>query len=299
MRDVRRAGESAHRWLLSLVEPGEVQTQLPTLLNILIGCWICEKGLSADPGSRGSRATADSVLASLNFRSQEGEQFLALLNCDAASVLLSAGILRAREKKTEVLDRFVRLVASTMSEHVTPSDLRDTGLFATRFLLSRLQLGPVPARRTISECTYLRDPRLIHADASTIRNVADGIAEYTNFGETLSDPNPIVIADIRMALRVLMIYYLRNYNLEMGCLIQRAINYLTPTVVDCDIEAIRFILLQQQPNGCFGFLAPEIYRMRATECITNDIDIYLLTTISCLWSIAETTQKEFKLFTSV
>src|SRR6266566_1008493 len=85
-------GSRARSWLLGLNKLIGVDTSISiaSILQILVGCWICENALVRDGEQTGVQSLARELHRRLNDGGQE--VFSGLLNCDAALILLSAGI---------------------------------------------------------------------------------------------------------------------------------------------------------------------------------------------------------------
>ena len=140
---------------------------------------------------------------------------------------------------------------------------------------------------------------LFRADESLIRSLATDIAASTAYGRDAFAPEPELLEQLATVIPVWMLCYLRQYNLEMGTLLLRTMNYLHLQDIAFS-TALNFVLMQQQPDGRFGFLGPEASQLRSTKPQFNEeFDLYLPLTVSCLWAIAETTNPDFILFNSI
>src|ERR1043166_3984429 len=113
---VQLVGSRAQHWLLALCARAGRDIPLCRLLQALVGCWICDKGLTADLGRADWVAIARMVQARLEQASSRDEASSVLLACDPAIVLLSAGILRALACDDETLTTFVDQVGAGVRE---------------------------------------------------------------------------------------------------------------------------------------------------------------------------------------
>lgn len=293
-------GSRARIWLLELYELIGSDTRIPisSILQILVGCWICEKALGADTGKPDAQFLACELQRRLDLREQEG--FSALLSSDAALVLLSAGILRAFDSRSATIELFIQKVASGLQMHVDQDQPEAAELFATRFLLHNLHMHPYLDTYRINSAQISPGTNLFQADESIIRSVATDIAAVTIYGQRPPSANPELFEQLAVALSVWMLYYFRKYNLEIGTLLLRTMNYLHLRGDRAFQMGLNFVLAQQQPDGRFGFLAPEVFHLRSTKPDFDEtFDLYLPLTVSCLWAIAEVTDPDFILFSSI
>lgn len=298
---VSLVGCRARTWLLGLYELicTDVRIPMASILQTLVGGWICEKALAADKRKPDVKSLAREVQRRLdNLREQEA--FLALQSSDIALVLLSAGILRALDSKSENIELFIQNVASSVQMHEDKDKKESAELFPTLFLLHNLHLHQDPGTYKIDSLRIFQEKDLFHADESVIRLLVDDITAATVYGQSSPSAEPELLERLSVALPIWMLYYLRKYNLEAGTLLLRAMNYLHLQEEPAFQMSINFVLAQQQPDGHFGFLAPEISQFRLTNPHFDEVsELYLPLTISCLWTIAEATVPDFILFSSI
>ncbi len=287
------AGARARTWFLELHEDRSAETRIPlaSVLQCLAGCWICEQLLVAEARKPDVQSFADQVERRL--KGQEQQAFSALMGCDAALVCLCAGILRALDRRSEHLERFVQQLALSLQGH----EDNDPDLFATRFLLHDLGLQSDPGPYHIHSPQLESGTNLFLVDESAIASMAAAIAASTAYGKRPPSAQPELLEQLKAVLPVWMLYYFRQYNIEMGTLLLRAMNYLRLSQDKAVEEGLAFVFAQQQPDGRFGFFAPEVSNLRSKGRDLNDlIDLYLPITVSCLWAIAEVTLEGFSLF---
>lgn len=298
---VTLVGYRARIWLLEVCEHicADAQTPMSSILQTFVGCWICEQALVPDTGERDILSLAREVQKRFDDL-EEQETFSALLSSDAALVLLSAGILRALDSKSATIELFVQEVASNV-QTTEDQDQTDTAeLFAARFLLNCLHLHPDPGTYSISTPRISPPTNLFQADESVVRSLAADIAASTAYGQRPPLAEPKFLEQLAVVLPVWMLYYLRQHNLEIGTLLLRTMNYLHLQGDPAFQMGLNFVLAQQQPDGRFGFLAPEISQLRSTKPQLDEVlELYLPITISCLWAIAEVTNPDFILFRSI
>jgi hypothetical protein len=144
------------------------------------------------------------------------------------------------------------------------------------------------------------ETNLFQADEPVIRLLTAAIAATTAYGQYPPSGEPEFLEQLAVALPIWMLYYLRQHNLEVGALLLRTMNYLNLQEDPAFQMGINFVLAQQQLDGRFGFLASEIVKLRENKPNLDErLEIYLPITISCLWTIAEITEPDFILFSSI
>ncbi|MGI0014511.1 MAG: DUF6895 family protein, partial [Nitrososphaera sp.] len=289
----------ARTWLQGLSELTCSDTRIPmtSILQIFVGLWICEKALGTDTGKSVAQSLACEVQRRLDLEEQDASS--ALLRCDAALVLLSAGILRVFDSKSTTMELFIQKVAFSIQVHEDQDQTEAAELFATRFILHNLHLHPEPGTYRVNSPRITSGMNLFQADESVIRLVTANIAAATAYGQKPPSVEPELLEQLAIALSVWMLYYLRQYNLEVGTLLLRTMNYLHLREVAAFQTGLNFVIAQQQPDGRFGFLAPEASHIRSIKPDLDEIlDLYLPLTVSCLWAIAEATDPDFILVSS-
>lgn len=293
-------GSRAQTWFMNIYKHICTDARIPMtiVLQNLIGCWICEKALMRYVGKPDIYSIAGKIQKHLDIKGREA--FSELLNSDAALVLLSAGILRALDSKSETIELFIQEVAAGLNGHEDRDKTETTELFATRFLLHKLHLHQDLCTYSINWPQISSEKNLFQADESVIRALASDIAAATSFGQRFPSVEPALLKQLAIVLPVWTLFYLRQYNLEMGTLLLRTMNYLHLREDIAFQECLNFVLAQQQLDGCFGFLAPEVSRLQSNKSDFNDaFELYLPLTVSCLWAIAEATNPDFILFSSI
>ncbi len=293
-------GSRARSWLLGLNKLIGVDTSISiaSILQILVGCWICENALVRDGEQTGVQSLARELHRRLNDGGQE--VFSGLLNCDAALILLSAGILRTLNIRNDAIEFFIQKVKVTLQAYKDQDQIEASELFVTRFLLHNLDSHPSLDTYVVNLPHNALETKLFQADELIIRSLAADIAAATAYGKKLPSADPELLGRLVVVLPVWMLYYLRQHNLEIGTLLLRTMNYLHLRDDFAFQMSLNFILAQQQLDGRFGFFAPEISQLQSFKPhFDNIFALYLPITLSCLWAIAETTNPHFILFSSI
>jgi len=284
------AAARASDWLAGLAAgaDGAGTPPLAGLLEVLVGCWICERGLAVEAGRGRLRTVAGMVVRRLHVRAH-GHR--ALLRCDAALVLVCAGILRAHGYRSATLESFIRDVAASL-----PTRGRGgPDLFPVRFLLHRLGLHPGPVPCEIGADALLRETDPFRGDESAMRSFASQVAAATSYGRTVCSRDAALRERLAMVAPVWMLSCLREYDLELAALLLRTMGYLKLRRDRVLREGIDFLLEQQQPSGRFGFLARDLAGLRAGARRGAVWALDVPITVCCLWAIAEASNPGFVL----
>jgi hypothetical protein len=289
-------GTRARTWLLASSELIDTNHNVPitSIFQLLIGSWICEEVFIKDAKQTATVSLASKVHRWLDLEEQTA--FSALMNSDAALIFLSAGILRTVGKENPIIESFIQQIASEIQMSKDQDDSEFMQLFATRYLLHKLRLHPDPMH-AIAPLRNNIDTNLFQADELEIRTLAGNLATTTAYGQRPPSAEPAFLEQLVVVLPIWMLYYFRQHNLEIGTLILRAMNYLHLKKDKAFQMGLDFVLAQQQLDGRFGLLGPEISRLRSTKQDFGEIfELYLPLTISCLWTVAEAADPNFKLF---
>jgi hypothetical protein len=296
-RQVSFTGSRACTWLLGLYELMHADTSIPitSLLQTLVGCWICEKALM----ERVRQSGAQSLALEVQKRLEIAEEALpTLLSSDAALVLLSAGILRKLNVRNAVIELLIEQIASTIQIDRDQPDI--TEIFTTHFLLRNLNTHIAPCSYTFTSPWNVHGINPFQPNELVIRSLTADIAAVTAYGQKTLSAEPEFLRELVIVLPIWMLYYLHQHNLEVGTLLLRTMSYLHLREDMAFQMGLNFILAQQQLDGRFGFLAPEISRLRSIKPGFDDLfELYLPLTVSCLWAIAEATDPGFILFSSI
>jgi hypothetical protein len=293
------AGSRARAWLFNIYERAADRHSIADILQILVGCWLCDRCFETGDDVLACRSLAREISRRLDTDFANQEAVPTLLRCDAALLLLSVGILRAVGHESSVLEKFIGHVASSL-ENVPAQTGGNAELYATRFLLHRLRaLAVGPAPHTLEASALPAGATLVQLDGPLVRSLAVEIAAATSYGERPLSDDPELEQTVALAVPVWTMFYLRQYHLDLGSVLLRAMTYLNLRGDRAFPTALGFLLAQQQVDGHFGFLAPEIARMRALKPDMDEaFDLYLPLTVSCLWAIAEAMHRDFTLFRS-
>lgn len=127
--------------------------------------------------------------------------------------------------------------------------------------------------------------RLYEMDAEQVGHTCHDLAVATRFGAAPSGLAEEIRVALELPLSAIALAYLRDYRLDLGCLVVRTLHYLA-VGAKATAQAVPFLLLQQQAAGCFGFVSqPGLLRLRDRQA-DLDLEVFLPTTFECLWTLA-------------
>ena len=285
-------------WLITLQKrtQGEAHFAQKHALYLLVGLWLCEKGLLADQECPYTRQQVQQVY---QFLTSHASTHPDALYADPLLVLLSTGIMRSFDVQHETLEAFAQSISTLLQEHSDASIEEANELFPTRFLLHRLQRHPSLSTYTLRE---MPATALLQADETVVKALTTDITAVTRYGQSkLALDTPFMHA-VRAFLPIIMLDYFRVYNLEMGMHLLRCMAYLRHSDHRSVATGLHFLATQQHLDGRFGFFTHEISRLPGSSEHSKqreeDFKIYLPHTVSFLWTLADVTNPDFSLCTS-
>jgi hypothetical protein len=132
---------------------------------------------------------------------------------------------------------------------------------------------------------------LLTGEEEQLHAVATQIAVQTDYG-ACSIEVPIGLPTV---LQASALQLLKTYEFRLGCLLLRALVYIGERETLAMRTARAFIIENQEIDGSFGFLAPEITALSAKSIDYNSLNLQLPVTLACLWTLAETNPKPYSL----
>lgn len=274
------------------------------MFQSLVGCWICEKALAlaTNEDLPCTLSLAQEIQRHLDHKEQDPVS--AFLQCDAALLLVSVGILRALHCASESLEFFIQNLLTSTKMHIPQKQLQEQSveLFTIYLLLNQLRLYEAPGEYTFHFPPAFLQMNVFQVEDALIRSLAAEIAAATNHGQKTLIAEQEALSQLVVGLPIWTLFYLRQYNLEMGALLLRTMSYLHMKEDTAFQMGLSFICDQQQLAGYFGFLGLEVSKLRmgkVNSSFDEVLDLYLPLTLSCLWTIAEAIPPNFVLFRSV
>ncbi len=212
--------------------------------------------------------------------------------------LAAAGVLAAAGLAHPALDGpggFAARAAELLAAIPAADPLEDLPLSDKRALLYALGLHPAPRGVGLAATLAYAGALPIGMPPEVLEELLQRIGSLTAWGTRPVDLG----ADgpwLEELLSATAIRLLRGYDLATAARTLRALAYLGLCGAGWR-QGIDFLLLQQRAEGCFGLLAAEEGKMSAARPgFAPDTDLYLLTTVECLWTLAES--RGWRLFAS-
>jgi hypothetical protein len=272
----------------SLAWLGSVTTELtendtPQLLQVYVAAVICgdlQRELQNDVKNK-----VEKTRAKLNCRLEQG-----LTRCNGTTVLLCCVLEHNLwgEMLPALKDYADR--SATALDEVRESVVAEE-FYAARMLLAAVGLfsEPPPSALTFAPDLY----SLLMGDEKTTRNLTSRIESLTCYG-TYSTKASV---ELDAVLECLMMAALRRYNIELACTLLRSLLYLGKRKGLAIRTALQFILNSHNADGSFGFFDEEIKQLRkdGPEPYAS-LRIHLPVSLSCLWTLAEASLDDYRLF---
>lgn len=280
----------SRRWVLEVAsQDASGHSSIDAFLKMILAVWICERASGLTEPSFDFQHLVRRVSKML--REQHG--FDPLLH-DAKLLLLCQCVLSKWASPDPKIDAFSRQIAHELRIQ-RPIPLRYSG---EALLLSRLGYRlAVPTYRLDGNGGGLTAFELITSDKKQLIVVCNNVSAATHFGR---EPYNITAATRRNMLLVLphvLIQSLRDYDLETGAVLLRAMSHMAIAKSRDVSAAIGFLVQQQREDGRFGFFSSETARIHEGQKSFDDLtQLYLPITLSCLWSLAEVLIPGFSLF---
>jgi hypothetical protein len=255
-----------------------------------LGMWIC----SFIIGDSGITAPliADQVMKVL--RTAEEEKIFNPFEYDSKLVLLIGELLAANGYESSTLSPFAEEVGA---------EIRRMESIPARFvgesvLLCRRGLAPQPTvpKLTLDICPDGRE--LLSGKSSQVYSACEAISASTLFGLRALEAEALLLTTLRQVLPPILVQTLKEYDLDLGGRVLRAMSYCGFECLPTFNAALEFLVYQQHPSGRFGYLAKEAAAL--SESGTAPLEeieerLYLPITVSCLWSLAESAFDGFRL----
>lgn len=278
-------------WLVKVAQSERGRhASLDDTLKLLLGHWICEQAVSPSAPSQAFSHQMALTEQSLQRASKSGA--FDPSQHDSKLMLLCYRILAKHKRHAPGIDEFALRLATALKE--LPSiPLRYVG---EAVLLERLGY---PCRLTddVADEYEVSEYDLLRSTKDQLIATCDDIFAITRYG-TLSIRGG-ASATWRRVLPVILCESLRQYDLNIATIVLRAICWLSRPAKNRNLApAVDFISRQQQADGAFGRLAIEGVAVSRAKGSSFDLvtDLYLPTTLSCLWSLGEALVPTFSLF---
>jgi hypothetical protein len=203
-------------------------------------------------------------------------------------LLVSCRLLQQHQFPTGALGELALEIAESLSQLPQPMP---PDYAVVQLLLSRLQLVPSDITKVDLQLDLSTSGRLtlLLASPTLLAEVCNFIS-IASLGGTTKVPTPEQEHLLSQLLLPITLERLRQYDLELGCMLLRALLYL-----DCNLEsqldrALVWLATQQTNTGSYGYFASQVKQISSPQ------ELFLNTTVSCLWTLAEWRRTDFRLF---
>ncbi|QLE54419.1 hypothetical protein [Nostoc sp. TCL26-01] len=295
-RDLPATDESANNilaainqsnlWLEDFLEVVQKNDHTPTSVfhRILLGSWISNSVLENTDARFNN--IAQQVQKVLLMREEQLSDSSA--STSSALKLNTAALLASENLVVPSLQNFWQKTVETLNSFPAANAVVDLPLCEKRLLLHALGFHSAPQQVDYTTVINFAKSLPLTAATADIEGLLLRINSLTTYGTQQITLNP---GDtwLEELLSGFAMSYLRQYDLVMGCKVLRSMSYLGMNCVTGFQDCIKFLILHQHPEGIFGFFGVEETRLNQTisQEFVADRDLYLPTTISCLWTLAE------------
>jgi hypothetical protein len=295
---VSEALQRTRPWLNSLLSPGQfANLELKHLLRILIGLWLCQScDREINHSDKDLHDLAKVVSSRIARQSREGvfDPFV----YDPKLLLFCYCILLQYGLESTSLRNFAIEVASAFNTSKRVNRLRFVG---ERVILSHLNYCSSSEETPILEFKQVGGGllSLLEAGKDELRMICSNISAATQFGVRRLHGEDGVEETLAVGLPVLLLQELRDYDLELGSSLLRAVCYLgsrTEQAEQSVCHAVNFLVSQQQVDGRIGYLTIESQHLdtRTSGHFSADTELFLPISVSCIWALSES--QGFRMF---
>jgi hypothetical protein len=282
--------DRSRRWLYSeAIKLRDEPIESDQWLRIIVGQWICENVTGQTSPTPEFSACLKATEKALQHEFRSG--LFRPEKHDTKLLLLSQRLLRAHGCQAHGIERFTQDLVEALSDPLSSY----LPLVGERIILRSMGYN-IPIG-IVDDDLELSDYELLISDKWQLRGVCKKIFELTQYGSDLKLSEAAISSCTRL-LPSLMCEAFRQYDLELGTTMLRALCCLPGTRDDALIaDAVDFLARQQKANGSFGYFGASICEIEQAK--GNDFrpfsDLYLPTTVGCLWSLAEALLPELSL----
>lgn len=292
-----RIASSVRAWLATLPEriPAHGDSAVRALCHMLIASWIADELAGGDRAKVASFAeVAEYVARSLN----------ALEHCNHVHglkptlKLLVALLLSSEGLRVESFHRFLTQSVSVL-RRADPVLEADPSLMDKRILLHSAGLVPRPRAASADGMRSLLDKFRLSASAEVVDELTLQLECLTGWGTQLVDAEQIP-PSLGEILGGFAVHRFRNHEIIPAARLLRANQYIAASCVAARRDDLYEILcMHHQTHGPFGWYGPEAVELRKLSDVCAETELYLPTTLECLWTVAEGSLDGWRLFNKV
>ena len=283
------ASQRARLWLLDVLPKVlfSDDAKLEDPMRALLGAWLSERILESGGGGGDDtlRRAGELVYAKLHEAAVRGA--LDPWALDASLVIMTRHILhicglsvRSLEEFCVEVGRAIDLLPELPGRLAGEALLLSSGGLCTEPVAAPFETQ----NREIVAMSLLR------ADESRIRSICSDIASATLFGASDVVLPASDLEQIVYGLEIALLQSMRSYDLELATAIMRTLCFLREADGSVMELCLTFLLDQQRADGKFGHFDAELDQMSQDVGAADGAmarRLYIATTVSCLWVIAE------------
>lgn len=287
-------GEDACVWLSSLLETTRDRNEasVSDLCHILITSWICDAMLSeCVPASFPKIARHVARLLNASGKTDRTDEVKPTLRLLVETLLSSLGL------KVEAFRQFFSQSTSILRRE--PALELDLSFADKRMLLYRTGVLPAPQAPSLDSIQTLSHRFRLSASAETIEALTLQLECLTGWGAHPVDAG-VIEPWLGEVIGGLVVQRLRNYDLISAARLLRLHGYLAASGVTPRRDDLYDALcMHRQAHGPFGWYGPETAALRRVNpAMREEMEFYLVTTLECLWTLAERSGR-WRLFGSI
>lgn len=275
-------------------ESSKVVLPLQGLMTAVLGLWICR--IAANDDSIPMDLATEKL--ENNLRSAEAAGTFDPFAYDSKLLLAMFELLAVYNRDSSGIERFARLIGSEIGRLATiPPRLIGESLLLSQRGFVKSPYVPLLKAGDIS----VNGVSLLRMERPDLLLVCGRIAAASHFGLKSLKAEPGVHLVLKELLPPLLFQTLRDYDLELGATILRTMRYSGLRMSRAGRLGTLFLMDQQDGQGRFGHLSKEALGLSESGTIVPDelaTRLYLPTTVSCLWALAETVYGNFTLMDS-
>jgi hypothetical protein len=281
----------AHKWLRNIYDSlTRDRCDLSSILYLLLGDWIYKTYRKQYSHDNKLRYSLKDKIDSISFSYPDD-----LFRYDIKLILLSNNILCKSNLRSDNLRKF----ANAYHELLSSNNLmrgEEVELLPVWFLLHKTDL--------LNSCLQSKSTSNFfnNVDNLYVQNITE-ISKYiealTLFGKLKLMLQKHLSDHFSTIISTSTINSLRDYNLPLGLALMRTMRYINIHKTLAFKQTLNFIIWQQRHDGSFGYLAPEVSRLREADSNNDQVlSLYLPLTVSAMWTIAEAVEPRFLLYNS-
>jgi len=288
---------SARAWLAALLEriPAQGDGAVRALCHVLLASWIADAMAGMGRAkSAGFAEIAQYVACSLS----------APENCNHVHgvkptlKLLVAVLLSSEGLSVEPFRRFLTQSVSIL-RCADPVLDADPSLMDKRILLHSAGLLPKPPTASAEGMRLLLDTFRLSASTEAVDALTLQLECLTGWGTQLIDAE-LISPSLGAIVAGLAIHRFRNHDLIPAARLLRLQEYIAASrIVARRDDLYNILCMHHRTHGPFGWYGPEAVKLGTLSEVCADIELYLPTTLECLWTLAERSLDGWRLFNKV